>query len=281
MTERIEILIVDDASGAKAARELAEAIARAAVPFLRCITLPRHGGAGEARNAGFAESRGQVVAFLDDDLVPSDTYLLDTIGAHERHAGALVINGDIGTLRDDVYARFWLSRYGSVFNGPGASFRRIFALSSGHFSVKRALASRVSPLFDPSLTSREDLDLFLRLEQAGVPVFKSDRVSALNDPRRSLWSLVRQHAWYGRGEYALRRKHTAERIEAAQRRARTGEARPFPLIDLTLGLAFHAALRWEAFRRERDPRALVRGAARLLRAPGRLYRRWTAAKDPR
>jgi len=203
----VEVIVVDDGSEAECAAKTSDAIRRLNQPFLRCLALPENRGASGARNAGAAVARGAVVAFLDDDIVPAEDYLCATIRAHERHPEALVINGNLRARQSGVYADFWFYYYDAVFNRPGQAFFTIEMLSSGHFSLKRALLGRVQPLFDTALTSREDFDLYLRLQQHGIPSHKDDTILAFIDTRTTMVSFLKQRLWYSRGQDQLVDKH--------------------------------------------------------------------------
>lgn len=62
---RLEVIVVDDASGP----DFADEIARVAAldPRARVITRERNGGAYRARNLGLAQAKGEYLAFLDAD----------------------------------------------------------------------------------------------------------------------------------------------------------------------------------------------------------------------
>jgi len=62
-----ELIIVDDASTDDT--QLVLRGYQATHPQLKIITLPAHGGAGRARNAGVDAAQGAYIAFLDDDDV--------------------------------------------------------------------------------------------------------------------------------------------------------------------------------------------------------------------
>ena len=203
----VEVIVVDDGSEPECAAKTGDAIRCLNHPFLRCLALPENRGASGARNAGAAVSRGAVIAFLDDDIVPADDYLCATIRAHDRHPEALVINGNLRARQSGVYADFWFYYYSAVFNRPGQAFFTIEMLSSGHFSLKRELLERVQPLFDTALTSREDFDLYLRLEQEGIPSYKDDTILAFIDTRTTMVSFLKQRLWYSRGQDQLVNKH--------------------------------------------------------------------------
>jgi glycosyltransferase involved in cell wall biosynthesis len=207
LASAVEVLVVDDGSEAECAAKTGDAIGRLNHPFLRYLALPENLGASGARNAGAAASRGALVAFLDDDIVPADDYLRAIIRAHALHPEALVINGNLRASRPSVYAEFWFYYYSAVFNRPGQTFFTIEMLSSGHWSLKRSLLDRVQPLFDTALTSREDFDLYLRLKQQGIPSYKDDTVLAFIDTRATLVSFLRQRLWYSRGQDQLVAKH--------------------------------------------------------------------------
>lgn len=218
-----EIVVVDDGSHPPAVDETRERLRRLDLPFVRCVHLRSNQGAAAARNAAVAESRGEVLIFIDDDIVPDSNYLAATLQVHREHPGILVVCGNLKPLRNDLYSRYWFHFYSAAFNRPGETLFTVPMLSSGSFSIKRALLGRVHPLFDESLTSREDYDLYLRLKLNAVPVYKADPVLAFNDCRHTLAGFLRQRMWYQHGQSELAEKYGREFLDAQHW---TGSARP-------------------------------------------------------
>jgi glycosyltransferase involved in cell wall biosynthesis len=207
LASSVEVLVVDDGSEPACAERTRDFIRQQNQAFLRYLELPHNQGASAARNAGALASRGAIVAFLDDDIVPADHYVSAIIRSHQDHPDALVINGNLRPMERSIYADFWFHYYSPVFNRPGERFYPIAMLGSGNVSMKRALLARENPLFDPSLTSREDFDLYLRLKAQGIPSYKDDTIQAFNECRHTLVSFLKQRMWYGRGQQQLIAKH--------------------------------------------------------------------------
>ncbi len=69
-TSRFEIVVVDDGSTDDTWSAL-EALADATTLQLRGLRLGRSIGQGPARNVGVQAARGEIVAFTDDDCIPS------------------------------------------------------------------------------------------------------------------------------------------------------------------------------------------------------------------
>jgi len=206
---RVEIVLVDDASDLAGTSDVEAEIARSAPEVLRLVQLPRRSGPAAARNAGVARSRGDVLAFLDDDIAPADDYLRQTLAFHERRPEVLVVNGNLRPLRDDAYSRFWFHLYDAAFNRPGEVYQ-VAMLASGLCSIKRRLLELLDePLFDAALRQREDFDLYLRLRARAVEVYKCDHILAYNDCRRSLPAFVRQYAGYEVSQQQIVAKHGA------------------------------------------------------------------------
>jgi glycosyltransferase involved in cell wall biosynthesis len=216
LADSVEVLIVNDGSEAEVAGRVRGYVVRQGHSFLRYLALPENRGASAAANAGVQASHGELLAFIDDDIVPAGDYIRAIIRAHERHREALVINGNLRPLRDDQYSGFWFYYYNAVFNRPGEEFYTVKMLASGHCSMKRSLLDVENPLFDTSLTARQDYDLYLRLEKRGIPVYKDDSIVAFNDCRSTLYAFLKQRLWYTRGQEQLVAKHGAALIAEKQ-----------------------------------------------------------------
>jgi glycosyltransferase involved in cell wall biosynthesis len=213
LEETCEIVVSDDGSEPDRAQSARDSMTRTGSRSIEYLRSEVNTGVGPARNRGIAHSRGEVIAFLDDDLVPAPDYLRQTLAVHREHPEVPVIAGNLLPLRDDVYSRFWFYRYAAVFNREGELYP-VPMLSGGHCSFKRDFIDReMGPeLFDTELRTQEDYDLYLRLRGRGVEIRKSDRILAYNDCRRSLPAFVRQHVGYRKGGAELLRKHDPELI---------------------------------------------------------------------
>jgi glycosyltransferase involved in cell wall biosynthesis len=164
--EGYEVVLVDDGSTDDTVAWLrAEA---ASLPHVRLIQQ-EHGGPAEGRNRGVAEARGDVIVFIDSDLVVTSGFLLN-------HARAL--------------DRFWREAgnrlcftYGAVINtanfeNPTSEPHKLSDLSwayfaTGNVAIDRALLER-SGLFDTRfrLYGWEDLELGERLRRLGVQLVR-------------------------------------------------------------------------------------------------------------
>ena len=156
----LELLVVDDGS----IDGTPDVLAAIRDPRVHRLRLDVNGGVSRARNAAIAVSRGQWLAFLDDDNEWAPTYLARQLAlvASRPEAGVVYCRAqrhDDRTDRDVGIAPV-LVREGPVFchivNGwnPPVSctmVRRSMLVAAGGF--------------DERLRLREDLDLWLRLAQ--------------------------------------------------------------------------------------------------------------------
>jgi glycosyltransferase involved in cell wall biosynthesis len=87
--ESFEVIVVDDGSGLET-RAVLEAYSGGPRPVLRIVRNEIARGPGAARNAGWPLARAQLVAFTDDDCVPSPHWLAAGLEAHRRSPGSIV-----------------------------------------------------------------------------------------------------------------------------------------------------------------------------------------------
>lgn len=209
-----ETILVDDGGEESARIAVEQYLSTWNASPVRLHVVERRGGVSRARNSGVDLSRGDVIAFLDDDILVDRNFLRETARVHAAHPEILVLNGKLQKLRDDYYSRFWHHHYSAVFDRELASPYQVNRVASGFCSVKRRLLDRIPVLFDESLPSREDFDLLLRLREQGIAVFKHDSISGYHDFRTNLSSLIRQRLWYQEGERALQRKYGEASLRA-------------------------------------------------------------------
>lgn len=170
-----EVVIVDNAS-TDDTRAVAERLQRGADPFVRVVEEPTI-GLSAARNRGIAASRGELIAFLDDDAFPDSRWLeaLATALAGDR---VMCAGGPVEPLLDGglpewfqgrflPYLTVWDLgdaaidlRYNEYPRGANMAFRREAFTRFGVFSPQLGRSGR-------SLLSCEETELCLRLERGG------------------------------------------------------------------------------------------------------------------
>ena len=164
--DRYEVVVVDDGSTDGTPDWLRGAAER--FPHVRLIEQS-HGGPAEGRNRGVDHAHGDVIVFIDSDLVVTDSFL-------SCHAGSLVSS--------------WAERgdrlcftYGAVvntanFEQPTAERHKLRDLSwayfaTGNVAIDKEVLQRAG-LFDTGfrLYGWEDLELGERLRRMGVKLIK-------------------------------------------------------------------------------------------------------------
>ena len=161
-----EVVVVDDGSTDDTPGWLRSSSAE--FPRVRLIEQS-HGGPAEGRNRGVAHARGDVIVFIDSDLVVTPTFLAS-------HARALVKQWHRSGDR-------LCFTYGAVintadFDNPTAERHKLRDLSwayfaTGNVAIDRQVLER-SGLFDTGfrLYGWEDLELGERLRQMGVQLVR-------------------------------------------------------------------------------------------------------------
>jgi GT2 family glycosyltransferase len=164
----LEVVVVDDGSSDDTWNVLQEATRR--YPWLQAHQMARNGGPARARNAGWRTSRRDIVAFTDDDCVPSPEWATRLLGAFET-AGTDIAQGATSADQECFRVR-----------GPFAHSVRVEQASpmfeTCNLAVRRALLERLDG-FDESFAHAygEDCDLGWRAKALGATaVFLPDAV---------------------------------------------------------------------------------------------------------
>lgn len=238
-----EIVVVDDASS-QPVRPTLESDFTQQDPAVRWVRIERNSPA-LARNAGIEAARGQVILFINDDVLALPSMVEEHRRIHESGtplvAGLCRLETD-PALQDSAFSRFWDPFGFSHLKGDQVLDCHYFW--TNNISVRRELLLEQGG-FDTEfrVPHHEDVELGYRLEQTGLRIHYRDRLVGIHHHRFTLQSACTM--MYGRGAafHILRRK-----VPERAFRERLG-----------------------IFSWRNSPRAVVRGAARTL-----LFNRLTA-----
>ncbi|MEU9789005.1 mycofactocin biosynthesis glycosyltransferase MftF [Streptomyces sparsogenes] len=204
VTADLPVLVVDD--GSKAPAALADVACRYGA---RLLVHPYNRGPAAARNTGLRHARTSYVAFCDSDVVPEPGWLGPLLAQFADPALALAAPRVIAL---PVPAPGLLDRYEEIrspldmgaVEGPVVPVSALSYVPSATIVVRRAA---VGPGFDEAMRVGEDVDLCMRLHEAGwrLRYVPSARVSHRH--RTDLRSWLAQRAGYGTGAADLALRH--------------------------------------------------------------------------
>ncbi len=188
-------------------------------PHVTYLPEPRR-GVNYARATGGIYSSGDILAFVDDDvLVPTDW--VARVGICLERSDAAIVCGDVEPLSLDTLAARWFEAYGGLGNGPdrlvaGPDWLRhyIFAAPTWHLGAGANMAVRrtsFDPTFlplDPALGTGtpcgggDDAYLLYCALKSGRSVVYEPDLCVRHKHRSSLGDLRRQIYAYSKGHVA-------------------------------------------------------------------------------
>jgi GT2 family glycosyltransferase len=202
----VEVIVIDNAPGNDRTREL---LARS-FPKARYILEPTP-GLDFARNRALEEARGELVAYLDDDVVVEPGWLGGLVDAWAADPAAGFITGLVLPLELETEAQVAFERRGGFRRG----FDRVhyaatrvgdpcYPCEPGIFGTgANTVVNRRAALelggFDEALDAGAilpgggDLDMYYRMIRAGYRAIYEPRMSVLHQHRRDFEGLERQY----------------------------------------------------------------------------------------
>jgi glycosyltransferase involved in cell wall biosynthesis len=209
--QAFELLVVDNAPSDNRTREVC-----ARHPAIRYVREPVP-GLNFGRNRALAEATGEVIAYLDDDVVVDRGWLAGLRQAWRDNPDAGLITGLVMPLRLDTAAQVLFERRGGFRRGfrrlrygRTAYHDRLHPFGAGKFGAGANMSMRCSLVrqlggFDEALdTGRPlpgggDLDIFFRVLQSGAMLAYEPRMAVFHDHREELATLARQYYTWGLG----------------------------------------------------------------------------------
>ncbi|MBI4202802.1 MAG: glycosyltransferase [Chloroflexi bacterium] len=185
----------------------AEMLEGLSMPYAVRPVSQAQGGAAAARNHGARLATGDLLLFLDDDLLPCAPLVEEHARLHRGDVHAVVlgrfipVKGTAGKGGWNIWEERVLEKhYGKMLVGERpAAGRRLY---SGNFSVACSLFLEAGG-FDERLKRGEDVELGFRLQAAGLPFYYNHNAVAVHRGYRSFLSWCSSAYVYGRCDVLL------------------------------------------------------------------------------
>ncbi len=210
----VSVIVIDNAPRDKRTAEVVKKF-----PHVRYVVEPKP-GLDFARNRAIREATGELLAFLDDDVVVDSGWLRGLQEAWAANPDAGGFTGPILPLALDTRAQITFERMG----GFGKSFERMrfgsevpdmptYPVGAGIFGAGANMVFRRDLLealggFDEALDTGAplpgggDLDMFYRVVRAGHALVREPRLLVYHEHRRE-YSHLRHQMWtWGQGTMA-------------------------------------------------------------------------------
>lgn len=215
----VEIVVVQDGPDPETARLLSSL--RRREPRLAHVEHEVPRGSYAARNAGAARAAGELLIFVDDDMLVDGPFVRAHLDAHRRHRSAAIVGECrefprevLHELESSPFGRFrleteeWLrdSLLSSAEPlGGGAALTPL--LDACNMSLPRALFERIGG-FDEEFRWLGDQEFSLRAREAGTRLVYEPAIRALhNDPRTDFRAYCRRLEVGSRPTAQLARAH--------------------------------------------------------------------------
>lgn len=173
MRDNLELIVVIDGSKDDTYERISSI--KWQIPNLVVINQENKGRAG-ARNSGVDHAKGDIIVFVDDDIIVTDNFIEAHLSEQKNHdvvVGALESANVYGNQEMFLFSEYLNNKWTSDLH----SKEKLPYISAQNFSIKKELFLSFNG-FDSRLNDSEDLDLAFRLNAAQIEIFHSKSVIA-------------------------------------------------------------------------------------------------------
>jgi GT2 family glycosyltransferase len=208
-----EIIVVDDGSTDATANTVLGLQRKS--PHELIYLKQENKGAGAARNLGIRQARGDLVIFIDDDVLLTPNLLEEHVEAHKQHIGEnIAILGSVIYSPELKFSPFmgWLSNTGIAFghsreqNGAKLDYR---FFCTANLSLKRKFMLEKG-VFDENFRQfYDDIELGFRLERQGLQTILNKNAVGYHLRGETLQGFCNRSEEYGKRAVILYQKWPA------------------------------------------------------------------------
>lgn len=214
--DRFEVIVVDDGS----TDDTQEMLATFKPPYTLYVIMQKNRGAAAARNLGVRYARGEILLFLDADIIADSELLIEHVHSHSRDSHLLVAGLRLPwpKARVSPAIRLLEADAGRKENFP--QFAPYLKVLTANLSVGRACFEEIGG-FDaefPPGTGFEDMDFAYRAWKHGLRIVWNSQAIGYHNHPISFTQMCRQTECYHVSAPLLLKKHPelAMRIEHFQ-----------------------------------------------------------------
>ncbi|MCQ6956533.1 glycosyltransferase [Mucilaginibacter aquariorum] len=173
-----EVIVVSDGPDAET-KKIFDDLTGHDYPSLRFIAMPQKKGPAAARNYGWLNAKGHIIAFTDDDCVP-DAYWLKEIVAHCDSNENVALTGKVIVP---------VSKRPTDYELNTANLQKSDFITANCACTKKALLKAGG--FDEqfSMAWREDSDLEFKLINNNIPIKRTESALVTHPVRKSTWGV--------------------------------------------------------------------------------------------
>lgn len=197
--QKAEVVIVDDGSPSSCDVVAMQRVCKLPLRYVQ----KEHSGVCPTRNRGIRESKGEFLAFIDDDVLPSPLWLLHVMSGFTKQSVAGVgstvytqpMNHYLADYTDyrELERQPFVDKTGQILNvlTGNVCFRKNALEEIGGFNESQSDAG--IPV------GGDDVDLTWKIRERGYSLGYADSASVFHHSRTSIRSLMKQHVGYGAG----------------------------------------------------------------------------------
>jgi GT2 family glycosyltransferase len=210
----MEVIVVDDGSS----DGTAEYLASLTTTFQLIVLRQSNAGPAAARNRAVQHARGEIVLFVDDDVIPAPALVEAHLAAHASAPDAVVIGPMLAPrgLPRPAWVRWEEDRLAEQYRDMEAGR---YPCSPRQFYTANASLPRMRLIecggFDPTFKRAEDVELAYRLRDRGSSFVFAPSAQVVHVPTRAFDSWCATPYLYGRYDVAMFRDKGHESFACA------------------------------------------------------------------